>query len=93
MYKIIIKMAQLRKEGKNISSLTANLKEPVESREVRFKITDSDFKATGNRIISELEEYAKISRAGLLQTTTEKELEFRLVRTTVTDGFVKIKCS
>ncbi len=57
--KIIIKMAQLRKEGKNISSLTANLKEPVESREVRFKITDNDFKATGNRIISELEEYAK----------------------------------
>lgn len=57
--KIIIKMAQLRKEGKNISSLTANLKEPVESREVRFKITDSDFKAAGNRIISELEEYAK----------------------------------
>jgi len=56
--KIIIKMAQLRKEGKDISSLTAALKEPVESREVRFKITDSDFKATGNRIIKELEEYA-----------------------------------
>lgn len=57
--KIIIKMAQLRKEGKDISSLTANLKEPVESREVRFKITDSDFKATGNRIIKALEEYAQ----------------------------------
>lgn len=57
--KIIIKMAQLRKEGKNISSLTSNLKEPVESREVRFKITDEDFKSTGNRIINELEEYAK----------------------------------
>lgn len=57
--KIIIKMAQLRKEGKDISSLTATLKEPVEGREVRFKITDSDFRATGNRIIAELEEYAK----------------------------------
>lgn len=57
--KIIIKMAQLRKEGKNISSLTENLKEPVESREVRFKITDEDFKSTGNRIINELEEYTK----------------------------------
>lgn len=57
--KIIIKMAQLRKDGKDISSLTANLKEPVESREVRFKITDSDFKATGNRIIKELEKYAQ----------------------------------
>lgn len=57
--KIIIKMAQLRKEGKDISSLTATLKEPVESKEVRFKITDADFKSTGNRIIKELEEYAE----------------------------------
>ena len=57
--KIIIKMAQLRKAGKNISDLTAALKEPVESREIRFKITDSDFKTTGNRIITQLESYAK----------------------------------
>ncbi|MBQ7522009.1 MAG: phosphomannomutase/phosphoglucomutase, partial [Clostridia bacterium] len=57
--KIIIKMAQLRKVGKSISDLTATLKEPVESREIRFKITDSDFKATGNRIITELESYTK----------------------------------
>lgn len=57
--KIIIKMAQLRKEGKDISSLTATLKEPVESREIRFKITDADFKLTGNRIIKELEQYAE----------------------------------
>ncbi len=58
--RIIIKMAQLRKEGKDISSLTAALKEPVESKEVRFKITDADFKATGNRIIKELEQYAEM---------------------------------
>lgn len=57
--KIIIKMAQLRKEGKELSTLTASLKEPVESKEVRFKITDSDFKSTGNRIIEELNEYAE----------------------------------
>lgn len=57
--KIIIKMAQLRKEGKDISTLTATLKEPVESREVRFKITDTDFKQTGNCIIKELEKYAE----------------------------------
>ncbi|MCI6007417.1 MAG: phosphomannomutase/phosphoglucomutase [Ruminococcus sp.] len=64
--KIIIKMAQLRSQGKDISSLTANLKEPVESREIRFKITDSDFRATGNRIIKELEEYAKTQPGWLL---------------------------
>lgn len=57
--KIIIKMAQLRKEGKALSTLTSNLKEPKESKEVRFKITDKDFKATGNSIIRELTEYAE----------------------------------
>lgn len=64
--KIIIKMAQLRSQGKDISDLTATLKEPVESREIRFKITDSDFRATGNRIIKELEEYAKTQHGWLL---------------------------
>ena len=64
--KIIIKMAQLRKEGKDISDLTASLKEPVESREIRFKITDEDFKATGNRIIAELEEYAANQKGWIL---------------------------
>lgn len=64
--KIIIKMAQLRSQGKDISDLTATLKEPVESREIRFKITDSDFRATGNRIINELEEYAKAQQGWLL---------------------------
>lgn len=57
--KIIIKAAQLRKEGKNLDELTAKLKEPVESREIRFKITEKDFRACGERIIENLTEYAE----------------------------------
>ena len=57
--KIIIKLAQLRKEGKTLDSLLAALKEPVEALELRFKITDADFRATGERVISELEAYAE----------------------------------
>ena len=64
--KIIIKMAQLKKQGRSIADLTAALKEPVESREIRFQITDEDFKATGNRIISELEEYARQQKGWIL---------------------------
>ncbi len=56
--KIIIKMAQLKKEGKTIDMLLKDLKEPVESKEIRFKITDEDFRACGNGIIKSLEEYA-----------------------------------
>ena len=64
--KIIIKMAQLRKEGKDISDLTASLKEPVESRELRFKINADDFRSAGNRIIKELEEYVATQKGWVL---------------------------
>lgn len=56
--KIIIKAAQLRKEGKELDKLTAALKEPVESKEVRFKILESDFRACGEKIINDLTAYA-----------------------------------
>ena len=57
--KIIIKAAQLRKEGKELDELTSALKEPVESREVRFKITEKDFRACGEKIIADLTAYAE----------------------------------
>lgn len=57
--KIIIKAAQLRKEGKELDELTSALKEPVESKEVRFKITEKDFRACGEKIIADLTAYAK----------------------------------
>ena len=57
--KLIIKMAQLKAEGKELEQLIATLREPVESREIRFKIEEQDFKACGNRILKNLEEYAQ----------------------------------
>ena len=57
--KIIIKAAQLRKEGKGLDELIAMLKEPAESKEIRFKITEKDFRACGERIINNLTEYAE----------------------------------
>ena len=64
--KLIIKMAQLKSEGKELEQLIATLKEPVESREIRFKIEESDFKACGNRILKNLEEYAKQQEGWIL---------------------------
>lgn len=57
--KIIIKLARLGKEGKTLTELTAALKEPVESKEIRMKILEENFAACGNRIINELEKYAE----------------------------------
>ena len=64
--KIIIKMAQLSREGKSIESLTASLKEPVEETEIRFEITESDFRACGERIISDLTAYAEKTEGWIL---------------------------
>ena len=58
MTKIIIKMAQMGKEGKTLDSLIENLKDPVEEAELRFKIKCEDFRSYGNSVIDDLEKYA-----------------------------------
>lgn len=57
--KIIIKAAQLRQKGETLDSLLADLKQPVEAREIRIKITDKDFKTAGQRVIDELQAFAE----------------------------------
>ena len=57
--KILIKAVQLRNEGKSLDSLIANLKEPVESKEIRIKITDKNFRKCGEKVIADLFKYAE----------------------------------
>ena len=57
--KIIIRMALLGKENKNIEDMTKTLKVPLEEKEVRVKILDEDFKSTGQRFIEEWTAYAE----------------------------------
>ena len=56
--KILIQMASLRKEGKDLNDLLAPLREPVEAEEVRLPILEEDFRARGEQLISALETYA-----------------------------------
>ena len=53
--KIVIELAR----GKDIEKILEPLKIPAEEREVRFKILTPDFKEYGNKVIEELENYAK----------------------------------
>ena len=55
---IVIKMAQMAKEGKKLDSLISALKDPAEEKELRFKINTEDFKSYGNSVIDTLNEYA-----------------------------------
>ena len=56
--KILIKMAALRREGKHIDELIADLEEPAESREYRMNLLCEDFKNYGSHVIEELTAYA-----------------------------------
>jgi phosphomannomutase len=56
--RLLIKAAQLKyTEGKRLNDLIEKLKQPLESREFRFKISEPDFKTYGNKIITELSAY------------------------------------
>ncbi|PSM54800.1 phosphomannomutase/phosphoglucomutase, partial [Clostridium diolis] len=55
--KILIKMAKLKDEGKEISSLIENLKYPKESMDMRINIKREDFKSYGEMIIEGLKKY------------------------------------
>lgn len=56
--KIIIKAAQLRRNGQSLDSMIADLQEAVEEKELRFPITAADFRPVGEKLIADLEAYA-----------------------------------
>ncbi len=56
--RIIIKAAQLRKEGKSLDDLIAALAEPAEGKELRFNIKEADFRTYGMDVLAKLEAFA-----------------------------------
>ena len=53
--KLIIEAARLRTEGKELQDLISDLRQPEESKEIRFKITNADFKAYGQKVLEDLQ--------------------------------------
>ena len=56
--KIVIKAAQLAQSGAGIDVLLSSLEEPKEAIEIRFPISGSDFGAYGEKVLTELKEWA-----------------------------------
>ena len=52
---IVAEAAKAHAKGEKIDALIADLKEPAESIEIRYKITADDFAAYGKSVLSELE--------------------------------------
>lgn len=57
--KIVIKAAKLKKEGKSLDSVIAELEEPADNKEIRLPIICSDFGPYGDKVLAELEEFVK----------------------------------
>ncbi len=57
--RILTLAAKMKKEGRDLVELIANLSEPAESVELRFDIGKEDFRAAGEKLLSDLECYGK----------------------------------
>lgn len=86
--KILIKMAQLKQEGKTLFSLIEDLKEPAEAVEYRLNIAGDGFKEYGQTIIEELTEYVSSdSRFHVLPDNYEG------IRVSLMDGWFLLRLS
>jgi phosphomannomutase len=61
--KLLVKMSQMRENGKNLTDLILDLPKPLESEEFRLLINENDFGSYGNMVLKEAAEYVK-SNAG-----------------------------
>ena len=61
--KLLVELAKTKLQGKLLTDLIGDLKEPIESEEFRLKIKTEDFKTYGNSVIDRLKEFAD-SRSG-----------------------------
>jgi len=56
---LIVQAMQMKKQGRKLGSLIADLKEPAESTEIRLSITAPDFRPAGEAVIRKVLEYAE----------------------------------
>ncbi len=79
--RIIIKMAQLRAEGRTLADLTAALADPAEEKELRLPIAAADFREYGENVLAVLEKCAA-DKEGWIAADDNREG----FRATVTDA-------
>ncbi|MGV8906146.1 MAG: phosphomannomutase/phosphoglucomutase [Acetobacterium sp.] len=55
----LIKFAELHRLGKPVSSFLEGLNEPLEAKEIRFKISEDDFRTYGEKILEGFKSFAR----------------------------------
>lgn len=74
--KIIIKAAKMHKESRSLDELIANLKHPLEEKELRFHIACEDFQAYGDRVLAALKDYPNKQKQFRLAPINHEGLRF-----------------
>ncbi len=62
MTRTVILLASLKKQGKSIENLIGSLEEPYETCELRMEINEKDFRTYGEKVLEELDHYAKVKQ-------------------------------
>ena len=57
--KILMLLPKLNKQGRQISDLIENLKQPIEAQEVRFLIESDNYKKYGEKVIEDLKDFVR----------------------------------
>lgn len=74
--KILMLLPKLQEEGKSLESLIADLKQPLETQEVRFKLESENYRALGEKVI---EQIADIRVSGWqIDPENDEGIRFRL---------------
>ena len=59
MVRLLIELANSRREGRTLEDLIKDLREPLEAKEFRFKILPEDFKSYGQTVLEDLRKEAE----------------------------------
>ena len=74
--KILMLLPQLQASGQSLESLIADLKQPVETQEVRFKLEQADYRTLGEQVIADI---AQVEVAGwTIDPENEEGIRFTL---------------
>lgn len=74
--KILMLLPRLKAEGRSIDELISELKQPVETIEFRFKLSGSDFRPAGEKVIADLPGYLEGKAGFILDPENDEGVRF-----------------
>jgi len=75
--KLLIEAACLKKEGKELAVLLEKLKEPAESKKMRFTITTEQFRDYGKQVLNELSQTIALEKEWEIEQPNEEGIRIR----------------